>query len=73
MELPKTISAVLEFEVAKLELKNKYEIKGKYNKYYKKVLKLTKKYINNLMKIYAEARIYFEGNEFLVNKLDKGE
>lgn len=36
MELPKTISTVLEFEIAKLQIKDKYTVKGKYNKYSKK-------------------------------------
>lgn len=73
MELPKTISAVLEFEVAKLQIKDKYTVKCKYNKYHKKILKLTMKYIKQLMKMYAKAEIYFNGQQFIIDKLNKGE
>ena len=73
MELPKTISAVLEFEVAKLQIKNKYTINGKYSKYPKKILKLTMKYIKRLMKMYTKAEIYFNGTRFEIDKTNQGE
>lgn len=67
MEIPKTIIANLEFEIAKLEIE-KNAIKRKKNKNYKKIIKLTTKYIKKLMRVYAEARIYFDGIEFEIKK-----
>lgn len=63
MELPKTISANLEFEVAKLKIE-KNTIKCKENKACKKIIRLTTKYILRLMKCYTEAEIYFNGTKF---------
>lgn len=64
-EIPKTITAQLDFEVAKLKIENN-AIKYKKNKTYKKIIRLTTKYIKKLMKVYVEAKIYVGGVEFKI-------
>ena len=68
MEMPKTITGLIEFEIAKTKLENT-TIHIKPNKKTKKLMKLTTKYLYKLMKLhYDQAKVRFDGTEFVINK-----
>ena len=86
MEMPKTITGLIEFEVAKIEIENKgLSLKATSTKImqkkFKKLIRLTSKYILKLAKLhYDTAKVFFNDTEFIASKYplthqheDKGE
>lgn len=74
MKMPKTITGIIEFEVAKTKIENKgLSVKvtstKAMQKKAKKLIKLTTKYLIKLMKLhYEKAKVRFDDTEFVVEK-----
>ena len=79
MKIPELITGIIEFEIAKTEIENKgLSVKitstKKMQKKFKKLLRLTTKYIIKLAKLhYDTAKIRFDDTEFVIEKTQKGE
>ena len=74
MEIPKTITGIIEFEIAKIEIENnglsvKITSEKVMQKKAKKLLRLTSNYIIKLAKLhYDTAKIRFNDTEFVIEK-----
>ena len=74
MKMPKTITSIIEFEVAKTKIENKgltvkITSEKAMQKKVKKLIRLTSKYIIKLAKLhYDTAKVYFDNTEFVVSK-----
>lgn len=79
MKMPRTITGIIEFEIAKTEIENnglsiKVTSTKKMQKKYKKLIRLTSKYILKLAKLhYDTAKVRFDDVEFVAEKYPKGE
>ena len=85
MKMPKIITGVIEFEIARAEIENDLSVKitstKVMQKKVKKLIRLTTKYIRKLAKLhYDQVKVYFNDVEFVASKYplthqheDKGE
>ncbi len=77
--MPKVITGIIEFEIAKTEIENnglsiKVTSTKKMQKKFRKLIRLTSKYILKLAKLhYDTAKVRFDDTEFVVEKHPKGE
>lgn len=74
--MPKTITGIIEFELAKVDTSNGLEqtitSSKKMQKKFKKLLKLTIKYMQKLAKLhYDTAKIRYNDTEFVAEKIQK--